>query len=201
MTEIAVNAAGADAGGAATTALSGPEVVQWILTAGLTVNERVLIVRALRDSFPELVPVDPRLAGRIRVAQATSPDFIETTVNGLENYEVWQQSASASPKELRRHREYKDEQRPMIDALQAFVDILQYNVRYQHFLGVEKARTAFKIGKEMSGEAGLSIKPHLEIIALTRPNGGRRRKKAVVAPTPTPTPTPAPTPAPVVAPK
>jgi hypothetical protein len=194
MSENSVAAAGGGTPKADAPQVSVADIVQSVSSGALTMNERVLIVRALRDSFPELVPVDPRLAGRIRAAQGMPPEFIETTVNALENYEVWQQSASASPIEMRKHREYGGEHRPLIDALQAFVDILVYNVRYQHFVGVEMARTAFKVGKEMSGEAGLSIKPHLEIIAQSRPSNARKRKKAEAA-------KPAPAPVPVVTPK
>jgi hypothetical protein len=176
MTEIDVNAAGVGGGGTAPSSVS--DIVQVLLTLPLTVDDRVSIVRALRDTLPELVPVDPRLASRIRVAQATSPEFIDSTVNGLENDVVWQRSASANPGELRKHRRFADEQRPLVDTLRAFVDLLEYNGRYQHFVGVDKARRAYRVGKAMSGEAGLAIQPYLAIIAQKRPPGGRKRKKA-----------------------
>jgi hypothetical protein len=177
MSESIVNSPGTTPRATEGAPSSAAEIVQGILTAGLTLNDRVLIIRALRDSFPELVPVDARLVARIRNAAATSPEFIDSTVNGLENYKVWQDSSSASPEELRRHREYGAEHRPMIEALQAFVDVMKYNVAYQHFVAVDKSRRAYKVGKAMSGEAGLSIRAHLAIIAQTRPGNGRKRKK------------------------
>lgn len=165
------------------TTLSAVEIMEGIRKADLTIADRVAIIRTLRDSTPGLVNVDPRLLSRIRAAQSVGTEYIDTTVNALENSEVWQQSASTSPKELRTHLNFQDEHRPLQDEIQAYADILKYNVRYHHWIGVEKSRTAFNVGKAMTGEIGISIRPHLTIIAAARPAvGPKRRKPAEPAP-------------------
>jgi hypothetical protein len=161
----------------AETSLTIAAVTDWIRTAELSVDDRVSIIRALRDSTPDLVPVDNRLTGRIRAAQSIDPKYIDTTIVALENSGVWQQFASATPKELRLHRSFGDTNRSLTEEIGAYSDILQYSERYHHFVGVDKSRDAYKAGLQMSGEARLSIQPHLANIAEARPVVGRRRRK------------------------
>jgi hypothetical protein len=166
-------------------------VVDWIRTAALSVDDRVAVVRALRDSTPDLVAVDPRLTGRIRAAQAIDPKYVDTTIIALENSGVWQQFASTDPKQLRHHRNVTENNRPLTEEVTAYGDILKYTERYHHFVGVDKSREAYKAGKQMSGDARLSIQPHLASIAESAPNTRRRRRKPeepvpVVSPTPVP---------------
>ena len=78
----------------ADTSLTIDAVVDWIRTAELSVDDRVALVRALRDSTPDLVAVDPRLTLRIRAAQAIDPKYVDTTIIALENSELLQQFAS-----------------------------------------------------------------------------------------------------------
>ncbi len=160
-------------------------VVEWIRTAELSVDDRVAVVRALRDSTPDLVAVDPRLTGRIRAAQAIEPKYVDTTIIALENSGLLQQFASTNPKELRHHRNVGDNNRSLTEEVAAYGDILKYTERYHHFVAVDKSREAFKAGKQMSGEARLSIQPHLASIAESLPPTGRRRRKTE-EPTPVP---------------
>jgi hypothetical protein len=123
------------------------------------------------------VPVDSRLRLRIRSAQAFPPEFIHTTCNALESSEVWQQSSSTTPEKLRRHGSFADEHYPLYQEVQVFAETLKYNLRYQHFLAVEMARRAYRIGKEMTGEASLSVRPFVTMIGERRPALGRRRRR------------------------
>lgn len=157
--------------------LTAADILEGVRTAKLTTADRVAILRALRDSTPGLVAADRHLLRRIRSAQAVPAAYIDTTINALENSAVWQQSASTNPEELREHRTFSGDHRNLYDEVEAFADILKYNIKYHHFLSVEKARTVFKVGREMSGAAGLSIRPHLTILAEARPSQGRKRRK------------------------
>jgi hypothetical protein len=161
----------------ADTSLTIDAVVDWIRTAELSVDDRVALVRALRDSTPDLMAVDPRLTLRIRAAQAIDPKYVDTTIIALENSELLQQFASTNPKELRHHRSVGDNNRSLTEEVTAYGDILKYTERYHHFVAVDKSREAFKAGKQMSGEARLSIQPHLANIAESLPPTGRRRRK------------------------
>ncbi|HYK05698.1 MAG TPA: hypothetical protein VE974_28370 [Thermoanaerobaculia bacterium] len=170
----------------AETTLTTSAVLEWIRTAELPVTDRVAIVRTLRDTTPDLVAVDPRLTGRIRAAQGIDPKFIDSTVTALENSAVWQEFTSTTPKELRQYRSIGDDNRPLTEEVLAYGDILRYTQRYYHFLAVDKSREAYKAGKQMSGEARLSIQPHLSTIADARPVVGRRRRKAAETAAPPP---------------
>ncbi len=171
--------------------LSATQIVEGIRTGNLSIPDRVLIVRVLRETTPELVDVDPVLLPRIRAALGVSPEYIDTTRNALENSQVWQQSASTNPQELRKRRGFEEEHRSLIDEIQAYFNMLKYNVWYNHFVAVGLARNAYKVGVAMTGEAGRAIRHHLPIIAAARPTVGRKRNKpAEPAPTVPPVTTP-----------
>ena len=170
--------------------LTAVEIIKAIFSASLSISDRVAILRALRDSTPGLVAPDPRLRRRIGAARAVPVEYVDSTVVALENSEAWQ-GATSKPEELRGHRERSDELLPFREESKALTDLLTYNARYQHFLAVEKARAAHKVGREITNEAALSIKPHLDVMAEARPQVGRRKKKAAQ---PTTTPTPSTTP-------
>src|SRR5688500_18881798 len=111
--------------------MAGPDltieaVVEWIRTAGLSVADRVAIVRALRASTPDSVAVEPRLTGRIRAGQAIDPKYVDSTIIALENSGVWPEFASTDPKELRHHRSVGDNNRSLTEEVTAYGDILKY---------------------------------------------------------------------------
>lgn len=159
------------------TKLTAADVVEAIRTLPLTVNDRITIIRAMRDSMPGLLPVDPVLSTRIRAAQAVPSLVVNSTANALENSEVWQASSATTASELRGYLQWPEENRPFIDEVQALGEILLQTSRHYHYLAVDKARQVYRTGKEMRGDARLAIQPHLNIIADSRPPQGRRRRK------------------------
>jgi hypothetical protein len=74
-------------------------------------------------------------------------------------------------------REFADEYQPLLEELKAYREIVEYAIRYHHFVGVDESRDAYRAALGMSGEAGLAVKAHLEILAESRPSSGRKRKK------------------------
>ena len=165
------------------------EIIAAIQSTALSPSERVEILRALKDTTPDLVAPDPKLEGRMRAALGTPAEFVESAINGLSASELWQQSAAATPIEIRKHLAF-DDNRPVLEELTAYVDLLDYNVRYHHFAAIDMARTSYRVGKTIGGEAGLNLKPHLEIMGQHLPKVGRRKKKAA-PPAPQTAPQPA----------
>jgi len=175
------------------TTLTASAIIEGIRTIELSVADRVSIIRALRDATPGVVNIDETLLPRIRAAQAVDPEYIDTTGNALENSEVWQQSSSTTPGELRKCRSFETDQRPVMEELKAYNDMLKYNVWYNHYVGVQKSRNAYKVAKAMTGEAGRAIRHHLPIIAAARPSvGPKRRRTAEPVPPVVPPVTPMP---------
>jgi hypothetical protein len=162
------------------------EIINLINTSELSIEDRVAIVRALRNTVPNLVAPERRLKGRVDSAQGIRPEFVESAITALENSELWQQSSTATPKQLRFHRNASEETRPLIEEVQAFYAILSYSARYHHFLAVEMARNAHRVGKQLIGDAAVLVQPHLEIMADTLPPRRRRIKPASTPSTPTP---------------
>ena len=164
-------------------ASSSAEIIAAIQSTPLSVTDRIEILRAIKETIPDLVAPDPKLENRMRSARATRPEFVESAINGLTTSELWRQSADATPEAIRKHQEF-EENRPLLEDVVAFADLLDYNVRYHHFAAIDLARTSYRVGKMIGGEAGLNLKPHLEIMAQHLPQKGRRKKKAAAAPAP-----------------
>jgi hypothetical protein len=175
----------------AKTTLKAADIVEAIRTSEVSIADRVAIVRALRETTPGVVQADDHLLLRIRAAQTVSPEYVDTTVNALENSSFWQQSAATTPEDLRKHRVLANEDRPLEDEVQAYGDVLKHKKRYHHFAAVDKARAAYRVGKELKGEVGQAIRPHLSILEEVRRSSSRRRRKAE-EPVPAATPVPKP---------
>jgi hypothetical protein len=171
------------------TTLTAADIVNAVRATELSIVDRVAIVRALRDTTPGIVQADDHLLLRIRAAQTVSPEYVDTMMNALENSSFWQQSAATTPEDLRNHRVLSDEDRPLVEEVQAYGEVLKYKSRYHHFAAVEKTRSAYRVGRELKGEVGQSIRPHLSIIEDARRPASRRRRKAE-EPVPAPTPKP-----------
>jgi hypothetical protein len=161
--------------------LSAADIIAALHSNHYTIEERVAFVRALRDSTPGLVVIDPREEGRVRAARGVKLESIDTTINALENSEIWQQTCAVSPKEIRAYRQFPDEHRSLAEELRAYLKVVIDSIRYNHFLAIEKARAVFKAGQGISGEAALTVKPHLDLIAETRPQRRRRKAETPVA--------------------
>ena len=161
------------------------EIIDLINNAELSTEDRVAIVRAVRNTMPDLVAPTHRLKSRVDAAQAVRPEYIDSAMTGLEHSELWQQSSSATPKQMRIYRATAAEYRLLFEETQAFADVLKYNYRYQHFLAVDLARTAHRVGKQLTGEAAVLVTPHLDIMTDILPSNGRRRPKPTTQPTST----------------
>jgi hypothetical protein len=157
------------------TPLTAADIVAALHSNHYSLEERVVMLRAMRDTTAGLVNYDPHLDGRVRASLSVRPETIDTTINALENSEIWQQSSGITPKELRAHRDFRAEHRALLEMLRSFIAMLIQSIRYQHFLGVEKSRAVYNAGRAIGGEAALTIKPQLDLIAETRP--AARRKK------------------------
>jgi hypothetical protein len=162
--------------------LTAADIVAALQSNHYSPAERVLILRAMRDTTPGLVTIDPHMLGRVRAARSVRPETVHTTVNALENSELWQQSSATTPKEIRGHMERVDENRGVIEMLRSYIAMLTDSNKFDYFLAVEKSRAVFIAGRAIGGEAALTIKPQLDLIAETRP--ARRRKKAEEPATP-----------------
>jgi len=174
-----------------TNAAAAPaDIVTAIRATALAPADRVEILRALRETMPDIVPPDPLQNSRIRVAAGMPRQFVDAAINGLTASSVWEQSASTSAAEVAAHRDF-DEQRAVYDELKTYWDILGYSLRYHHWQATAKSRTAYRVGKQLGGDEGLLLKPHIEIMAATLP---RNKRKSKTPPAQTPTPAP-PTPA------
>lgn len=161
------------------------DIVAAIRATTLTPADRVEILRVLRETMPDMVPPDPLQKGRIRVAKGVPQQFVDAAINGLTASEVWTQSAATTSAEMQSHRDF-EAQRPVFDELKTFMDLLGYGLSYHHWQGIAKARRVYKVGKQLGGDEGLVLKPHIDIMASTLP---RRTRKAK-----TPQPPPASTP-------
>ncbi|HEY0158438.1 MAG TPA: hypothetical protein VGF28_14240 [Thermoanaerobaculia bacterium] len=160
-----------------TTLTTAADVIAALQSNDFSIADRVAIIRALRDTTPGLVTIDPHMERRVRAARAVRLEYIDSTINALENSDFWQQTAATTPTELRQHRAFADDHKPLIDELHAYHTLVLDSVRYHHFAGVEKSRVAYKAGKAIQGDAALTIKAHLDVMAATRPATARRRKK------------------------
>ena len=161
------------------------DLVTAIQTTPLTLPERAKLVRAIRDSVPDLVHPDPSLAAKMRSAARLSSHYIESAATGLENSELWQKSADASPQEIRQHLNRSAELQPLAEEAKALNTVMQFNTSYHHYVAALKSRVAYNVGRRLGGDEGKSLKPHLDIIKAQSPKTGRRKPK-------TPAPTPAP---------
>lgn len=156
------------------TPLTAADIIAAIHSNNYSVEDRVAFIRAMRDTTPGLVVVDPRDGGRIRASRSWTPEKLDKIINALENSEMWQRSAATTPKDIRKGREFGEQHKPLLDELRTYEQLVDDNVRYQYFLAVDKARAVVRAGAGISGEEALAIKPHLDLIARVVT---RRRKK------------------------
>jgi hypothetical protein len=158
------------------------DLAQAIQATSLTSAERATLVRAIRDSVPDLLHPDPSLSGKMRSAARLSAHFIDSAATGLENSELWQKSADATPEEIRQHLSRAADLTPLAEEAKALNAVMQFNTSYHHYIAATKSRVAYNVGRRLGGDEGRSLKPHLDIIKDQIPKTWRRKPK----PTPTP---------------
>jgi hypothetical protein len=163
------------------------DIVSAIRATALAPADRVEILRALRETMPDVVPPDPQQKPRIRFAVGMPRQFVDAAISGLTASTVWEQSAATSAAEIAAHRDF-EEQRPVFDELQTYTSILDYSLRYHHWQATLKSRTAYRAGKALGGDTGLVLRSHIEIMAATLPRNNRRSKSKTPPPQTTPTP-------------
>lgn len=173
--------------------LTPADIVTTIRATALAPADRVEILRALRETMPDIVPPDPLQKTRITVAKGVPRQFVDAAINGLTASDVWQQSAATTSAEVGAHRDF-EEQRPVYDELKTFSDILRYSLNYHHWQATSKSRTAYRVGKQLGGDEGLVLQPHIDIMAATLPKRSRKPKPPASKTPPGTTP-PAQTPA------
>jgi hypothetical protein len=164
-----------------TTAWTAADLVEGISKTPLTLAELAMLVRTIRDSIPDLLPPDPALATRMRSAARLSPRFIDSAANGLENSELWQKSADATPGTIRQHLNRSLELQPLLEETKALDAVVQFNTSYHHYVAATQSRVAYHVGRRLGGDEGKSLKPHLDIIQEQIPKTWHRKPK-----TPTP---------------
>jgi hypothetical protein len=175
-------------------ALTPADIVTTIRATALAPADRVEILRALRETMPDIVPPDPLQKTRISFAKGVPRQFVDAAINGLTASDVWQQSAATTSAEVGAHRDF-EEQRPVYDELKTFSDILRYSLNYHHWQATAKSRAAYRVGKQLGGDGGLVLQPHIDIMAATLPKRSRKAKPPASKTPPVTTP-PAQTPAP-----
>ncbi|HEX7679446.1 MAG TPA: hypothetical protein VF713_15045 [Thermoanaerobaculia bacterium] len=174
--------------------LTPADIVTTIRATALAPADRVEILRALRETMPDIVPPDPQQKTRITFAKGVPRQFVDAAINGLTASDVWQQSAATTSAEVGAHRDF-EEQRPVYDELKTFSDILRYSLNYHHWQATKKSRAAYRVGKQLGGDGGLVLQPHIDIMAATLPKRSRKPKPPASKTPPMTTP-PAETPAP-----
>jgi hypothetical protein len=170
------------------------DIVTTIRATALAPADRVEILRALRETMPDIVPPDPQQKTRITFAKGVPRQFVDAAINGLTASDVWQQSAATTSSEVGAHRDF-EEQRPVYDELKTFSDILRYSLNYHHWQATAKSRAAYRVGKQLGGDEGLVLQSHIDIMAATLPKRSRKPKPPASKTPPVATP-PAQTPAP-----
>jgi hypothetical protein len=168
---------------------SATDIVTAIRATALAPADRVEILRALRETMPGIVPPDPLQKSRIRVAAGLSRQFVDAAINGLTASTVWAQSAATTADEVGAHRDFED-QRPVFDEIKTYSDILGYSLKYHHWQATSKSRTAYRVGKQLGGDEGLVLQPHIEIMAASLPQTKARRKSKTPSPQTPPQQTP-----------
>lgn len=160
-----------------TTRWTAADLAEAINATSLTFAERATLVRAIRDSIPDLLHPDPSLLGRMRSAGRLSARFIDSAATGLENSELWQKSADATPEEIRQHLNRSADLLPLTEEAKALNAVMQYNTSYHHYVAATKSRVAYSVGRRLGGDEGKSLKPHLDIIKEQIPKTWRRKPK------------------------
>jgi len=166
---------------------SAADIVTAIRATELAPADRVEILRALRETTPDIVPPDPLQKTRIRSAAGLSRDFVDAAISGLSASDVWQQSAATTGAEIGTHRDF-EEQRPVFNELQTFTDILHNSLSYHHWQATAKSRAAYRAGKALGGDEGLVLQPHIQIMAAALPKRSRKTKKPSAKTPPAQTP-------------
>jgi len=161
-----------------TTRWTAADLVEAIQKNPLTLAERAALVRAIRDSIPDLLHPDPSLVGKMRSAARLSNQFIDSAATGLENSELWQKSADATPEEIRLHLSRSADLQPLLEEAKALDAVMQFNASYHHYVAASKSRVAYNVGRRLGGDEGKSLKPHLDIIKEQIPKTWRRKPKA-----------------------
>jgi hypothetical protein len=153
------------------------DVVAAVRTTPMTAAQYADVILAIRESIPNLLPIDKTLKKRMSWAQRLSPRFVQSMATGLETSAVWQASADATPLELRQNLERSDELRPLAEQADALNTVVQFTTDYHHFVAADKARVAFNVGHKLGGKEGKMIAPHLSIARESLP----KRHKAAAA--------------------
>jgi hypothetical protein len=153
------------------------DVVAAVRATPMTAAQYADVILAVRESIPNLLPLDKILRKRMNWAQRLSPRFVQSMATGLETSAVWQASADATPDELRQNMERSNELRPLAEQADALNAVVQFTTDYHHFVAADKARVAFNVGHKLGGKEGRVIAPHLSIARESLP----KRHKAVAA--------------------
>ena len=153
------------------------DVVAAVRATPMTAAQYADVILAIRESIPNLLPLDKVLRKRMNWAQRLSPRFVQSMATGLDTSAVWQASADATPAELRQNLERSDELRPLAEQADALNTVVQFTTDYHHFVAADKARVAFNVGHKLGGKEGKVIAPHLNIARESLP----KRHKATAA--------------------
>jgi hypothetical protein len=153
------------------------DVVAAVRATPMTAAQYADVILAVRESIPNLLPIDKALRKRINWAQRLSPRFVQSMATGLETSPVWQASADATPDELRQNMERSNELRPLAEQADALNTVVQFTTDYHHFVAADKARVAFNVGHKLGGKEGKLITPHLNMARESLP----KRHKATAA--------------------
>ena len=151
------------------------DIVKAVRGTAMTPAEYAEVLLAVRESIPNLLPLDKTNRKRMNWAQRLSPRFVSSIATGLETSGVWQASADATPDELRRNIDRANELRPLAEQADALNTVLQFTTDYHHYVAADKARVAFNVGHRLGGKEGKVIAPHLNIARDSLP---KRHKSA-----------------------
>ena len=154
------------------------DLIEAVRGTPLTSADYAELILAIKQSIPRLDPPDKSLHTRLTWARRVSPTFVHSVATGLDGSPIWQQSAEADPEEMRQHLTRAEELRPIAEQSDALNALLQFNMRYHHFAAVDKARTAYNVGRHLGGKEGKVITPNLKIAKVSAPKTRHKTTKA-----------------------
>ena len=155
------------------------DIVAAVRATAMTPAEYAEVILAMRETIPNLLPLDKTIRKRMNWAQRLTPRFVQSVATGLETSTVWQASADATPDQLRQNLDRSSDLRPLAEQADALNSVVQFTTDYHHFVAADKARIAFNVGHKLGGNEGRVIVPHLNIARESLPKLSKRHKATV----------------------
>lgn len=154
------------------------EILEAIRSTPLSAAERAALLRAIRETIPNLTLPNSSLQHEMRSAARISRRFCEFTANALAESALWQEVSATSPAEIRSHLQQAAELQSLVEEATAFQSVVDFGARHHHYLATRKARDAYRIAKELHRTGKHELTSHIRILKDELPKTWRRKRKA-----------------------